>query len=93
MRNHGLFLACAGAALLLSGCASYYYDAGPYYRPAYAAPVAPADYDSDEDAYQEPVSGDLYTAEWVARCQARYRSFDASTGTYLGYDGQRHYCR
>ena len=28
-----------------------------------------------------------------SRCQARYRSFDADSWTYLGYDGDRHYCR
>jgi hypothetical protein len=30
---------------------------------------------------------------WVARCEARYRSFDRRSGTYLGYDGYRHPCR
>jgi hypothetical protein len=29
----------------------------------------------------------------VARCEARYRSYDANTDTYLGYDGVRHRCR
>jgi hypothetical protein len=28
----------------------------------------------------------------VARCEARYRSYDANTDTYLGYDGVRHRC-
>ena len=32
------------------------------------------------------------TADWVASCRARYRSFDPASGTYLGYDGYRHYC-
>jgi len=27
------------------------------------------------------------------RCQARYRSFDPDSWTYLGFDGDRHYCR
>jgi hypothetical protein len=26
-------------------------------------------------------------------CASRYRSYDARTGTYLGYDGRRHACR
>lgn len=30
---------------------------------------------------------------WIAYCARRYRSFDPYTGTYLGYDGLRHYCR
>jgi hypothetical protein len=29
----------------------------------------------------------------VARCDAEYRSYDPASDTYLGYDGQRHYCR
>lgn len=26
-------------------------------------------------------------------CSRKYRSFDPRSGTYLGYDGQRHYCQ
>jgi hypothetical protein len=29
---------------------------------------------------------------WRARCAKAYRSFDYSSGTYLGSDGYRHYC-
>jgi len=29
----------------------------------------------------------------VARCEARYRSYDPGSDTYMGYDGERHYCR
>lgn len=29
---------------------------------------------------------------WDASCSRRYRSYDRSSGTYLGYDGYRHYC-
>ena len=36
------------------------------------------------------VSGD---DEWLRACSQRYRSFDPASGTYLGYDGQRHPCR
>jgi len=28
----------------------------------------------------------------VAYCAQRYRSYDPASGTYLGYDGQRHPC-
>lgn len=28
----------------------------------------------------------------VSRCENAYRSFDADTGTYNGYDGERHVC-
>jgi hypothetical protein len=30
---------------------------------------------------------------WINSCSQRYRSFDPNSGTYLGYDGYRHYCR
>ena len=32
------------------------------------------------------------TPQWYAYCAQRYRSFDARSGTYLGYDGYRHQC-
>lgn len=28
----------------------------------------------------------------VARCEARFRSYDVSTDSYMGYDGYRHRC-
>ncbi|MGJ4912942.1 BA14K family protein [Bradyrhizobium sp. HKCCYLRH2060] len=31
-------------------------------------------------------------AETDAYCSQRFRSYDPSSGTYLGYDGQRHPC-
>ena len=30
---------------------------------------------------------------WINYCFSKYKSFDPYTGTYLGYDGYRHYCR
>lgn len=30
---------------------------------------------------------------WIAYCSSRYRSFDPASGTYLGFDGNRHYCQ
>lgn len=33
-----------------------------------------------------------WSAEWYRACSIRYRSFDARSGTFLGYDGQRHFC-
>ena len=32
------------------------------------------------------------TASGSMSCSQRYRSFDPASGTYLGYDGQRHPC-
>lgn len=67
----------------------------PPYRPAYRVyrpyPVyQPPRYDY-RPAYTyrglEP-----WTPAWYRACSQRYRSFDPSTGTYLGYDGRRHFC-
>ncbi len=35
----------------------------------------------------------LSDQSWTSSCTRRYRSFDARSGTYLGFDGYRHYCR
>jgi BA14K-like protein len=29
----------------------------------------------------------------IARCEARYRSYDPLSDTFVGYDGRRHRCR
>ena len=50
--------------------------------------------------YQQPsaprgVSGGAYepwSRSWMNYCSNRYRSFNASTGTYRGYDGRDHFC-
>ncbi len=38
------------------------------------------------------VNGAVDTSHRAA-CEARYRSYDWHSGTYMGFDGQRHYCR
>lgn len=55
-----------------------YYD--DYYYDTYA--YAPDDY------YAEAAPG----GDSVSYCMQRYRSYDPSSGTYLGYDGLRHPC-
>ena len=39
---------------------------------------------------QGPVA---WTPDWFDYCQATYKSFDARSGYYRGYDGQDHFCR
>lgn len=34
-----------------------------------------------------------FSAGYVSYCSSKYRSFDARTGTFMGYDGRRHFCR
>ena len=72
----------------------YYYDntgallavgmfglaAGALAGAAMAQPSAPAP------------SQQIITSDQIAACARRYRSYDASTGTYLGNDGYRHPC-
>lgn len=34
-----------------------------------------------------------WTDEWFDWCTSRYRSFNARTGTYTGYDGVKYFCQ
>lgn len=56
-----------------------YYPAAPQYRPVTAPRYS---------GYGiEP-----WSQEWYRYCSNRYRSFNAQTGTYRGYDGADHFC-
>jgi hypothetical protein len=69
----------------------YYYGGGPYYAPR--TYYAPAPYYADPGyADPEPYSADPSGGDPVAYCMQRFRSYDARSGTYLGYDGLRHPC-
>jgi len=57
----------------------YGYSPGYAYGPAYAAPNAVM-------AQSGP------SAATIASCEARFRSYNPSTGMYTGYDGQQHPC-
>lgn len=64
----------------------YYGEPYPYYPypyPYYGRYYVPR--------YVGPVGYDA--PDWEAHCFSRYRSFDPYSGTYLGRDGRRHYCR
>ena len=39
------------------------------------------------------INGGANYGSHEARCDARYRSYDPGSDTFLGYDGNRHYCR
>lgn len=43
--------------------------------------------DDDYEPAFEP-----WSRGWYRYCQQRYRSFDAQTGTYVGYDGRERFC-
>ena len=67
----------------------YRYDR-PAPRPVYRAqPVY------DRPAYQpRPVYRTIepWSEAWFDYCSQRYGSFNARNGTYMGYDGQSHFC-
>jgi BA14K-like protein len=71
----------------------YAYMPGYAYSPDYA--YAPGGYAPGYSDYAYAPGG--YTTEYsgggdVAYCSQRFRSYDRASGTYLGYDGQRHSC-
>lgn len=87
--------------------APVYVEPAPVYverEPIYVEPVPV--YRAPERVYVRPepeyyparpatvVSGGLrpWSNAWYQYCTERYRSFNAKSGTYVGYDGQRHFC-
>jgi hypothetical protein len=81
--------AAAGAAV--GGLGSYaYYGGGPGdYGPGYADTYYDNGY-YDTGATVAVVPGT--TGADSSYCAQRFRSYDPASGTYLGYDGQRHSC-
>jgi hypothetical protein len=63
------------------GYGNYGYDGYGYGNYGYAAPPAVA-----------AAPGPAVAQGDVAYCESRFRSYDPSSGTYLGFDGQRHPC-
>lgn len=97
----GALLGGALAAPRYAPPPAYYAPRGyPYYQPYYAAPpvvryVAPPVVHYAPAPVGMPWAGGYppFSDGWLAYCSRRYRSFDPRTGTFLGYDGNRHYCR
>ena len=83
----GLGLGLATGALIGSAIAGprYYYDAPAYYDAPDYDEAPPTYYRAP--AYGAPAGGDA-----VSYCMQRFRSYDPASGTYLGYDGERHPC-
>jgi hypothetical protein len=55
----------------------------------YVVPPPPPAYYYGPVAFGPPP----WTPDWYAYCSSRYRSFDPSTGYFMGYDGYPHLCR
>jgi hypothetical protein len=64
-----------------------YYEQRRYVRPR-PAPVRT--YYQPRVVYQSGL--EPWSREWVRYCSNRYRTFDARSGTFVGYDGQEHFC-
>ena len=87
----------AAVAAGIAGLAAGALIGGALSRPA------PSYYEYDEPRYVvRPVrrygrvsyAGGIepWTRDWYEYCSDRYRSFNARTGTFTGYDGERHFC-
>ena len=83
----GILGFAAGAILSGALARPRYYE---YYEraPVYRAPPPPVIYRATP-VYYAPAA---WTPEWYAYCARKYQSFDAGSGTFLGYDGYRHVC-
>jgi hypothetical protein len=102
--NRGWALGAAGLATGLivgSAIASQprYVEPGPVYVDPDYAPPPPRYYREPRPVYvQRDVGYDApdglrpWSSEWMRYCYDRYASFDGRSGTFLGYDGMRHFC-
>jgi hypothetical protein len=68
------------------------YDEPEYYVDDYPPPPPPRRTVYQERRVQYTYGVEPWTPEWYDYCAARYRSFNARTGTYVGYDGMSHFC-
>ncbi|PJG50192.1 BA14K family protein [Bradyrhizobium forestalis] len=82
--RHGGFWPGFAAGAAIGGLGSYAYYGGGYYDDPYY-------YDSYYDEPSVAVVPDN-GGDSAAYCAQRYKSYDPASGTYLGYDGQRHPC-
>lgn len=83
----------AGAARPAPIYRERYYDDGYYAPPpvVYERPVRV--YEQPRRVYVERYATfEPWTNEWYRYCSDRYRSFDPSSGTFVGYDGVRRFC-
>lgn len=80
------------AAGLAAGAigSSYYYGSDPYYYDNYDSYAYDTGSDYDDGQYVAVAPGG--GGDDAGYCAQRYRSYDPSSGTYLGYDGLRHPC-
>jgi hypothetical protein len=73
--------AFVGGAVIGGALAAPYYYGGPY--PYYYGPPV---------VYEPGYAAPGYAGGPAASCASRFKSYDPSTGTFLGHDGKRHPC-
>jgi hypothetical protein len=80
----------AAGAILGGALSGPRYYGGSYYEPDVV-------YVEPRPVYVQPApvyyAFEPWTPEWYDYCDRRYRSFDARTGYFKGYDGHFHLCR
>ena len=70
----------------------YTYSYGPSGYNSYAYSPASSYAPSPGSSYAASPGSSYAAGDSVAYCKQRFRSYDPASGTYLGYDGQRHPC-
>ena len=70
------------------------YEEPAYEEPAYARPVVvrPRPVRPYYTEYRDVGGLQPWSPEWYRWCGDTYRSFDPDTGTFVGYDGEQHFC-
>jgi hypothetical protein len=72
-----------------------YYEPDVDYYPTRPGPriITRPQYSERVIVYREQRAGyEPWSREWFRYCSNRYRSFNADTGTFRGYDGRDHFC-
>jgi BA14K-like protein len=84
--------AIAGSALADNPPYRPVYEAEPIYvqpRPVIVRPRPVRPYYTE---YRDVGGLEPWSPAWFRWCGDTYRSFDPDTGTFVGYDGQQHFC-
>src|SRR5262245_5732539 len=86
--------AIAGSALADNPPYRPVYNEPIYEEPAYARPVIvrPRPVRPYYTEYRDVGGLQPWSPEWYRWCGDTYRSFDPDTGTFVGYDGEQHFC-
>lgn len=83
--------AIIGGAIASDRAAPVYDAPQPAPPPADYYPPAPEAVYVQAPAYA-PAPIRPWTRDWYAYCADTYGSFDPARGTYVGYDGEEHFC-